>query len=280
MSRPPSADHSNNASKVAAAPAVLESNLANDPRLRLLTLAHPRSGNALSPALVASFTAAFDRALADPIVRTIILTGTGKYFCTGMKLDPSASLPTGNGHGAPPSIFNLVRQSTKPTVALVNGPALGGGAGLALACDVLIFASPEKCWLAFPEVRRGLAPALISLVVVPALGAGLARRVLLTAERVYPAQLPHAIVVEEGGDPLANAASVAQDLCLAGPEAIVRTKRVVDAVSRAVDRDADIKQQVGEVFTEMMASDEAAEGIAAFMQKRAPAWAAETRAKL
>lgn len=145
-----------------------------------LTLNRPRAGNSFSPPLLALFLQLLTRVESDPQVHTIIITGNGKFFCTGMDLSASGGSTDGT-KGADPwesakEVFERVDQCPKPTIALINGPCYGGtlspalyqritemragGNGLAFACDFRI--ALEETTFVLSEVKRGLVPAIIS----------------------------------------------------------------------------------------------------------------------
>ncbi|KAI9190310.1 hypothetical protein H9P43_001744 [Blastocladiella emersonii ATCC 22665] len=253
---------------------VLENDLGGDPRFRVLALNEPRTGNSLSAALLQALVAAVRRAQADASIRVLVLAARGKYFCTGMRLDPSALPSSGGSSSLSDNVFAVVRDCPLPTIALLQGPAMGGGIGLALACDMRVAVS--GAWWSFPEVHRGIAPALISQMVVPALGSARARRYMMTGERIPMAELAAAgvvaTVVASPGDLEAEATRLCGALVRGGPQALSNVKALVDRVGRAPHLDAAVSDYVQGVFAAMMQSEEAAEGITAFAARRDPSW--------
>ena len=202
-----------------------------------------------------------------------------KVFCGGMDLKEARS----GGGGMKPlvGLFARLKHFPRPTVCALNGGALGGGAGLACCCDVRVAA--RGAYLSFPEVRRGLAPAMISTYVVKALGPGLATEAMLTGRRL-PAERLHALgVVSElatdSGDALTAAVGgVVEDLLKGAPGAAADIKELVRYV--ASHSQAECEQYTAKLFAKMMAGEEAAHGLMAFAQKKSPDWDALVRSKL
>ena len=160
----------------------------------------------------------------------------------------------------------------KPTVALVQGPAYGGGVGLVSACDIALAA--EHVSFALTEVRLGLIPAVISPFVVRAIGESHSRRFMLTGER-FGAEtalrigLVHEVVPADALD--ARGAEVVEMLMQCSPDAHRRAKALIDAVSgRPIDEA--LADDVARRIAAARASNDGKEGIAAFLEKRPPKW--------
>ena len=160
----------------------------------------------------------------------------------------------------------------KPTVALVHGPAYGGGVGLVSACDIALAA--ERASFALTEVRLGLIPAVIGPFVIRAIGESHARRFMLTGERfgadtARRIGLVHEVVPAETLE--ARGAEVVEMLLQCSPDAHRRAKDLIDAVSgRPID--AALADDVARRIAAARASEDGKEGIAAFLEKRAPRW--------
>ena len=244
----------------------------------LIGLNRPEVHNAFNEALIAELTAAVREAGEDPSVRAILLHGAGPSFCAGADLDWMRRMA---GYGrdenladasALAAMLATIAECPKPTVARVHGPAYGGGVGLIACCDVAIGANDAT--FALSEAKLGLIPATIGPYVVSAIGARQARRYFLTGERfdaaeAYRLGLLHDIVL--GGELDARVNEVLGALLVAGPGAQREAKALIRAVAdRPVDEDviADTAERIATV----RASDEAREGIAAFLGKRSPAW--------
>src|SRR5262249_53103554 len=148
-----------------------------------ITLASPATRNALSGPMIQALKAALDRALGDPAVRVVVLTGTGPAFCAGADLKGGgAALAPGAGARNPcVEILKDMWDGPKPVIVAANGHAFGGGVGLVAAADVSI--AVEGATFSFSEVRVGVIPAIISVVVLPKLGVHQTMRLFLTGRR-------------------------------------------------------------------------------------------------
>jgi len=236
--------------------------------VRTLTLDSPHNRNALSAALLDQLASALRAALDDPAVRAVVLTGSGSVFCSGADLSE-------RGSAAPnrmPDILTAIVESPVPVLARVNGHARAGGIGLVVAADMAV--APAAATFAFTEVRVGVAPAMI---MVPALSV-MHRRVLaqmvLTGERFTAAEASAAglltAVVDDEPSLDAWVAARAEALRQAAPGALRATKqllRVLPALGRS-----DAMEAAAAVSADLFAGAEAAEGMQAFLEKRAPAW--------
>jgi len=238
-----------------------------------ITLASPSNRNAMTDALIGSLLDDLRRAESDANARAIVLTGDGPAFCAGADLKNRGSGVLSETGGEAPlvQILKILWQGAKPTIAAVNGHAFGGGVGLVAACDVAICADGAR--FSFSEVRIGAIPAMISVVCIPKIGANQAMRLFLTGARFDAVEaerlgLVHAVVPSE-----ALEAAVRHELgeiAKGGPVALAEAKRLVRVVSTApLDEGFDYAQRK---IAELFASDEAAEGMAAFAEKRSPTW--------
>ena len=237
-----------------------------------ITLDRPDARNALSAPLVAALLADLRRGMDDPRARAVVLTGAGTAFCAGADLKNRGDMG-GAGSGNPfVDVLRLLRDGEKPVIAAVNGHAFGGGLGLVAAADIAIAADTAQ--MSFSEVRIGVIPAMISVVVVPKLGPHHALRLFLTGERFDARRaleygLLHRVV------PAAELAAAvdAEVLAIAqgGPQAVREAKRLVRTVSRLPEDEAYAfaERKIAELF----ASEEAAEGMRAFAERRPPRWA-------
>ncbi|MFF4225827.1 enoyl-CoA hydratase family protein [Streptomyces abikoensis] len=231
-----------------------------------LTLDSPHNRNALSTRLVTELREGLARAAYDARTRAVVLTHTGGTFCSGADLTEPA--PTG-----PEALVGLLRtvvELPKPVVAVVRGHVRAGGLGLVGACDIAL--ADETSTFAFTESRIGLAPAVISLPLLPRLDPRAASRYYLTGERFGAAEAARIGLVTAATDAVDKAVeAVLVGLRRASPQGLAESKRLVTAeVLRAFDRDA---AELAERSTRLFASAEAREGMAAFLEKRDPAWA-------
>lgn len=241
--------------------------------LTTLTLNRPEKRNALSVALVEALREAVIGAQQDARRRVLILRGAGPAFCAGLDLAEAASPE--NAHRSATALAGLYAAlATSPlvTVAAAQGAALGGGAGLLLACDFVV--ASRDLTIGFPEVRRGLVAALVSCLLRRQVGERDVRALILLARSVSAEQgkalgLIHEIV--GGADGLALASrTLADEICRGAPGAIARTKRLLNELApRTIAEDLEIAMRY---HLEARESAEAAEGIAAFREKREPRW--------
>ena len=239
-----------------------------------ITLAAPENRNALTAPMLAALTAHVRAALDDDAVRALVLTGDGPAFCAGADLK-SAGGAAASGTGNPfVALLRMLWEGPKPVVAAVNGVAFGGGVGLVAAADIAI--AVDSAAFAFSEVRIGVIPAMISVVVLPKIGVHHGMRLFLTGETFGAAAardygLIHAVV------PAAELTSAVQAeidaIALGGPNAVREAKRLVRTVPHLSMDDAFAHTQ--EKIAALFSSPEAAEGMMAFAAKRKPSWAEE-----
>ena len=236
-----------------------------------LTLDSPAKRNALSAQLVGELTAHLSVAGVDPGVRAVVLTHSGSTFCAGADLAESAR--EGGPMQGTERLVGLLRQIIelpKPVVAVVDGNVRAGGLGLLGACD-LAFVSRSSSF-AFTEVRLGVAPAIISLTVLPRLTDRSASRYFLTGERFDADEAARIGLVTQAVDDDWAAADPVLDAFLAcSPQGLAETKALLtgDLLAAFDDRAEDLAHLSARLF----ASDEAREGITAFLEKRPPSWA-------
>jgi methylglutaconyl-CoA hydratase len=243
-------------------------------RAAWITLDSPATRNALSAPLVRQLGEHLRAASDDPAVRAIVLTGNGPAFCAGADLkNRGDAVAPGSGQRNPfVEILQLMWEGPKPVIAAVNGHAFGGGIGLVAAADIAIAAAGAQ--FSFSEVRIGVIPAMISVVVLPKIGMQRALRLFLTGARFDAAQavehgLVHRVVAAD-----ALAAAVQEDvdaIALGGPNAVAEAKRLIRTVSRLPMDQAFAYAE--EKIATLFASPEAAEGMMAFAGKRRPHWA-------
>ncbi|PNG19522.1 enoyl-CoA hydratase family protein [Streptomyces cahuitamycinicus] len=241
-----------------------------------LTLDSPHNRNALSAALVGELAEALTHAAEDPGVRAIVLTHTGNTFSAGADLKdppPSSRLRSSRGDPHPSdALVALLRQIVelpKPVVARVTGHVRGGGLGLLAACDIA--AASSAATFAFTEVRIGVAPAVISLPLLPRTNPRALARHYLTGERFDAAEaVATGLLTTHADDVDAALAPVLDGLRRCAPAALAETKRLLTArVLEAFDRDADALTALS---ARLFSSPQAREGMTAFLERRDPAW--------
>lgn len=244
--------------------------------VRTLTLDAPHHRNALSARLVAALYAALETAEADPETRAVLLTHTGNTFCAGADLSEASgeAAPADAPLDAPLALARLLRTLVafpKPVVARVTGHVRAGGTGLLAACDISV-AGPGATF-AFTEARIGVAPAVISMPVLPRMDARAAARYWLTGERFGPEEAARVgLVTLAAEDPDEALAPVLDGLRRGSPQGLMESKRLVSRkVLEAFDRDTGT---LAELSARLFASPEAHEGMTAFLERRDPEWAA------
>ena len=239
----------------------------------------PDVHNAFDETLIAELTAAFAAVDAEEGVRVIVLAGEGKSFSAGADLKwmkrQGASTPYQNLADARKlaALFRTISSCRTPTIARVHGAALGGGMGLASACDICI--ASTKAQFATSEVRLGLIPAAIGPYVLRAIGERQAYRYFQTAERISAERareigLAHEVASSEELD--ARVQQVVDALLLGGPLAQAAATELIRAVANCPVDDAVVEDTARRIAT-LRATPEAGEGLGAFIAKRAAAWA-------
>jgi enoyl-CoA hydratase len=228
-----------------------------------LTLDSPHNRNALSAALVRELADALTDCAEDTGVRAVVLTHTGTTFSAGADLrDPPA----------PDALVALLRQIVelpRPVLARVAGHVRAGGLGLLAACDIA--AASTESTFAFTEVRIGLAPAVISLPVIPRTDPRALARHYLTGDRFDAAEAARIGLLTAAGDDVdAVLAPVLDSLRKASPQGLAETKQLLTAkVLEAFDRDA---ADLTALSARLFASADAREGMTAFLERRDPPW--------
>ncbi|MFT3761326.1 MAG: enoyl-CoA hydratase/isomerase family protein [Pseudoxanthomonas sp.] len=243
-----------------------------------LWLNRPDVHNAFDEHVIAALTAALRELDIDPAVRAVVLAGRGKSFCAGGDLGWMRRMAGFSREenlrdaGALAEMLRTLASLSKPTVARVHGAALAGGTGLVAACDIAV-ATPEAKF-GTTEVRLGLIPATIGPYVIRAIGARAAQRYFLTGERFGAAEahrlgLVHEVVAADALD--ARILELLDALLAGAPTALTDCKWLVaDVHGRRID--AALIEETSRRIADARGSDEAREGIAAFFEKRPPAW--------
>ncbi|MEU5028788.1 enoyl-CoA hydratase family protein [Streptomyces milbemycinicus] len=252
-----------------------------------LTLDSPHNRNALSARLVAELSEALAAAGRDAGTRAVLLTHTGTTFCAGADLSEP---PTRSAALNLVALLRSIVELPKPVVARVTGHVRAGGLGLLGACDIA--AAGGGASFAFTEARLGLAPAMISIPLLPRLDSRAAARYYLTGERFDAAEAARIGLVTLGapagdptadpaGDPTADPAGDVDELLApvldglrrGSPQGLAESKRLVTAeVLAAFARETD---RLAERSAALFASAEAREGMTAFLERRDPAWVSD-----
>jgi enoyl-CoA hydratase/carnithine racemase len=246
-----------------------------NPGVRLLTLNRPERRNALSPELVNALRSALVAADREAGVHAVVITGAGeKAFCAGGDL----GAPSGEGflgmhedRGAFASLLKTFRRMKTPTVAAVNGMALGGGFGILLACDLAV-ASSEAA-LGTPEIKRGLFPMMISRLIYEQLPRRAANELVLLGEKVSGERALELGIVNRtvpAAEVRAAALELAARVASHSPAAMGLGRR---AIYRQMDMPfSAAMDHLHDQLTLNLQTEDAAEGISAFFEKRDPKW--------
>ncbi len=247
-------------------------------------LDRPAVHNAFNEALITRLREAFAALRVDEAVRVVILRGRGAHFCAGADLDwmrRAADFgPEENRRDAEAlsEMLHCLNGLPKPTVALVQGAAVGGGVGLVACADIVVAVRDAR--FAFTEVRLGLTPATISPYVIAKIGESAARRWFLTGERFDAAAAHKMGLVHElvgSVDELDTAARRITNMLLAAPPGALAATKALIATVKARPVDEALRRETAQIIAERRASAEAREGIAAFFARRRPSWAPEKK---
>ena len=244
----------------------------------VLTLNRPDKRNALSRALIGALTEAFERAKADSTVRAVILTATESVFCAGMDLTelqqsldiPAEQTPVWEDALRLAKLYDLIYTLPKPTIAVVNGAAVAGGAGLVTVCD-LALAVPEAKF-GYPEVRRGLVAAMVMPHLLRHVGERTARYLLLTGEIIDAAEALRTGLVNEVvpmAGLQARTDALVKALAEGGPNAMALTKKHLHQFSRQ----AVSIEEAARASAAPRLSQECQLGLRAFFAKQPVPWA-------
>jgi enoyl-CoA hydratase len=241
-----------------------------DRGIATITLDSPENRNALSAALVGALTEHLAAARDDPSVRAVVLTHTGSTFCAGADLkEQSAEGGPVAGTNRMLGLLRTLIDLPKPVVALLDGHVRAGGIGVVGASDIAV-AGPATTF-AFTEVRLGLAPAIISLTTLSRMTERAVARYYLTGETFGAAAAAAAGLVTAAVDDAAgDVAGICEALRSCSPQGLAETKPLTTAAVRvAFDARA---EQVQGLSQRLFESDEAREGMTAFLQKRRARW--------
>lgn len=239
----------------------------------------PAVHNAFDETLIAELTQALNALDGDPAVRAVVLAGRGKSFSAGadlgwMQRQGAATLEKNVDDARQlAKLFRTLACMATPTLARVHGAALGGGMGLAAACDICVASSGAQ--FATSEVRFGIIPAAIGPYVLRAIGERQATRYFQTAERISAERalalgLVHEVATPEALDATVHA--LLEALQAGGPRAQAAATDLIRAVAHRPIDDA-LVEGTAQRIARLRATPEAREGLSAFLEKRAPQWA-------
>ena len=244
--------------------------------IRTITLNRPERRNAMTREMQTELIGAFEEAAASEN-RVLILTGAGEAFCSGLDLSELQRMKdkTAAEHRIDAErvgrLFVTLHELPLPTIAAVHGPAIAGGTGLATICDFTLATPASK--FGFTEVRIGFVPALVSAFLALQVGDKRCRDLLLTGRLIDATEAHQIGLVNEvlgQGDLMARAQALAETLIANSPQSIRATKRLLAAQNRE-RLDAAIVAALA-ANAESRETADFDEGVAAFLEKRKPAW--------
>jgi methylglutaconyl-CoA hydratase len=243
----------------------------------ILTMNRADKRNALSQELIAALQRSFERARDDAAARCVILAAAGPVFCAGMDLSelqaalnsPKEMSPVWNDALRLAKLYDFIYTLPKPTIAVVTGAAVAGGAGLVTVCDLAVAAPDAR--FGYPEVRRGLVAAMVMPHLLRHVGERMARYLLLSGDLIDATTALRSGLINDvaAADQLLDRAqSWARALAEGGPEALARTKSLLHQFShQAVSVEEAAKSSAAPRL-----SQECQEGLRAFFAKQPAPW--------
>ncbi len=243
----------------------------------IITLNRPETRNAFDEVMIAEIHEAIDVVGGTDEIRAVVITGEGTAFSAGANIDWMRRMGEENFDANYKDALGLaymldaIASCPKPTIARVNGPAIGGGTGLVAACDIAI--SVDTAFFSFSEVKIGLVPACIAPYVIRKVGEGRSRELFITGRRLtakegFDYALINFLVTSENLD--AEVEGLLMQLVSSGPAAVTSAKRLARAVPE-MTRDEYI-EYTATLIAELRTSNEGREGTKAFLEKRKPHW--------
>jgi methylglutaconyl-CoA hydratase len=243
-----------------------------------ITLNRPELHNAFNDELILELIKKFRECESDEKVRLVILTGEGKSFCAGADLNWMKRMKDYSfeenlkDSNTLAELFTVINHFKKPTIARMNGSALGGGAGLIACCDYVI--AEDSALIGFTEVRLGLVPAVISPFVIAKIGESQARATFLSGarfnvERAMSMGLVHQITSFDKIDE--DVENIVKEFLQAGPVAQKTAKELISVVVTNNDISKSRKYTT-ELISKVRASAEGQEGMSALLEKRKSEW--------
>jgi enoyl-CoA hydratase/carnithine racemase len=242
-----------------------------------LTLDRPETRNALSAEMIAGLAHALERAKQAPEARVVVLTGAGeKAFSAGgdlggRGLEPKAFIERHFERRGFADLFPQLNRLGKPTIARVRGHCLAGGFGLALGCDLVV--ASDDSWFGTPEVKRGLFPMIIMATIFRNVGRKKGMELILTGERISAREAERIGLINHAvppGELDAKVAELAGKIASLSPAVLRLGREAFYGMSdlefeRALDH-------LQTMLTLNLATDDALEGVRAFLEKREPVW--------
>jgi len=236
-----------------------------------ITLDSPENRNALSRTLVGELTSSLTAAGRDRGVRAVVLTHTGRVFCSGADLSEAGGGSMSDATAAILGLLTAVIELDKPVIARITGHVRAGGMGIVGACDLAV--ATETASFAFTEARLGLTPAIISLTTLDLMPPRGAARYYLTGETfdaATAADLGLITTAASSGNVDDVVAGFTEQIRETSPQGAAETKRLLATARR--QRLASESAGLAALSARLFESDEAQEGIRAFLERRPPAW--------
>lgn len=245
-----------------------------------ITLNRPQRANALTSGMIQAFLAIISDCQERKDVRVLVITGAGRYFCSGMDLKAARLGTAAQGDKGPDftGLMGALRQCKLPTICALNGPALGGGIGLVFACDLRVCA--RDAYFQFSEVKRGIIPAKISVFIVPQLGEFMSRELMITGRKLSAArayELGVVTAVEGTGEGAGKSFESLVDeytnhILSSASTSMSMVKELCSFIASKQRTHADAVVEADRYFQRMMTNKEAVHGIMAFRAKKKPDW--------
>lgn len=245
-----------------------------------LTMNRPGVFNAFDAGMIAELTMTLKTASKNDDVRLVVITGSGSCFSAGADLNWMRSLVNASLEENEADAMRLAKLMRclnylpKPTIAMVNGAAFGGGVGLIAACDIAI--AVEDASFGLTEARLGLAPAVISPYVIRRIGENNARRYFLTGERFTAPEAHRIGLIHEAvkqGSLESRVEETISKLLKSGPEAVRHCKKLIFEISdESKKKQKKLDGFTSRLIARLRVSAEGQEGLAAFLEKRKPDW--------
>ncbi len=240
-----------------------------------ITLNRPERRNPIGPTTLGELAHALGRSKSEAAARVVVLTGAGKAFSAGGDLASFA----GRSNDAPPAIapasfvdiFLALQRLGKPSIAMVNGHALAGGLGLVVACDLAI--ASEEAQFATPEINVGLWPMMISALIVRNVGRKRALELMLTGDRISAAEAAASGLITRAvpkAELETAVTTLAEKLAQKSPQIMALGLRAFYQ-TQDLELEPALRHLEGELAT-ILATDDAREGLMAFLEKRPPHW--------
>jgi enoyl-CoA hydratase len=240
-------------------------------KVATITLDSPKNRNALSRQLVSELTESMTAAGQESSVRAVVLTHTGSVFCAGADLSEAGSGGMSGATAAIVTVMTAIVELDKPVIAKVSGHVRAGGMGIVGACDISV--ASETASFAFTEAKIGVTPAIISMTTLDLMQPRAAARYYLTGETFSALVAAESGLITEAvssGSIDDHVTRIAEEICETSPQGATETKALLNGPRRR--RIAADSADLAALSARLFASEEAQEGIHAFLERRPPAW--------